>query len=197
MDKIDIEKQREIGKQLFLLNILHCENDKALKTGWSFLSRDKVASWASMTKEEVDHFIDLCAMLDPYNLDAEAARIICERDTYKSERNIYYFVLSTYYRMGDLVITSIEKDKFKQYCEKVSELNYQLFIKKYDDIPIDESYATSEVYEDMMSFFIQYFVAAIKEVISEGYDWDVIASMARVDITEERYKSLVNWCAEL
>ena len=41
-----------------------------------------------------------------------------------------------------------------------------------------------------MSFYIRYLVAVIKEVISEGYAWDVISSMTRTDISEERYNSL-------
>ena len=59
MKKEEIEKQREIGKQLFLVNILHYENDRARKGGYSFLSRDKLAAWASMTKEELDRFMKI------------------------------------------------------------------------------------------------------------------------------------------
>ena len=40
MKREEIEKQREIGKQLFLVNILHYENDHVRKGGFSFLSRD-------------------------------------------------------------------------------------------------------------------------------------------------------------
>lgn len=52
MMKEEIDIQRKIGKQLFLVNILHYENDRARKGGFSFLSRDDLAEWASMTEEE-------------------------------------------------------------------------------------------------------------------------------------------------
>ncbi len=75
--KKEMDIQREIGKQLFLINILHYENDRARKGGYSFLSRDRLAAWASMTKEELDSFIDVCGSLDPYNMATEAANACC------------------------------------------------------------------------------------------------------------------------
>ena len=190
MKKEEISKQREIGKQLFLVNILHYENDRALKGGYSFLSRDNLAAWASMTKEELDRFIDVCGALDPYNMAAEAAKECCRKEPFKSEKDAYCFVLSTYYRMGDLFAATLDIDKFEEHCKKFSEYNYQTYSEKHEEYSVDESYSTPEIYEKVMSFYIRYLVAVIKEVISEGYAWDVISSMTRTDISEERYNSL-------
>ena len=190
MKKEEIEKQREIGKQLFLVNILHYENDRALKGGYSFLSRDKLAAWASMTKEELDRFIDVCGALDPYNMAVEAAKECCRKEPFKSEEDAYCFVLSTYYRMGDFFAATLDIDKFEEHCKKFSEYNYQTYSEKHEEYPVDESYSTPEIYEKVMSFYIRYLVAVIKEVISEGYAWNVISSMTRTDISEERYNSL-------
>ena len=192
MDETNIKKQREIGKQLFLINILHHENDKARKGGYSFLSRDNVATWASMTKDELDHFIDVCSALDPYNMAAEAAKGCCREDTFKSEKEAYCFVLSSYYRMGDLFAASLEVDKFEDNCRKISEHNYQTYCKNYKEYPVSEFYSTPKVLEEAMRFYINHLITVIKEVLSEGYDWDVITSMTRDNITEERYHSLVN-----
>ncbi len=190
MKKEEIEKQREIGKQLFLVNILHYENDRARKGGYSFLSRDNLAAWASMTKEELDRFIDVCGALDPYNMAAEAAKECCRKEPFKLEKDAYCFVLSTYYRMGDLFAATLDIDKFEEHCKKFSEYNYQTYSEKHEEYPVDESYSTPEIYEKVMSFYIRYLVAVIKEVISEGYAWDVISSMTRTDISEERYNNL-------
>lgn len=186
-----IKEQREIGKQLFLVNILHYENDRVQEGGYSFLSRDTLAAWASMTKDELDHFIDACSALDPFNMAAEAAKKCCRNDTFKSEKGALCFVLSTYYRMGDLFATSLDIDKFEESCKKFSEYNYQRYCEKHKEYPVDEAYATPEVFEEAMRFYLKYFVALIKNILSEGYDWDVIISMTRKDITEERYHSLV------
>lgn len=192
MKKEEIEKQREIGKQLFLVKILHYENDRVRNGGCSFLSIDNLAAWASMTKEELDSFIDVCRALDPYNVGTEAAKKCCRKEPFKSEEYAYCFVLSTYYRMGDLFAATLDIDKFDEYCKIFSEYNYQTYSEKYEEYPVDESYSTSEIYENVMSIYIRYLVAIIKKFISKGYAWDVISSMTRVDISEERYNSLVS-----
>ena len=188
--KEEMDIQREIGKQLFLINILHYENDRARKGGYSFLSRDRLAAWASMTKEELDSFIDVCGSLDPYNMATEAAMACCRKEPFKSEKNSYHFVLSTYYRMGDLFAATLAVDKFKEHCKKFSEDNYQTYSEKHKEYSVAESYSTPEIFEKVMSFYIRYLIAIIEEAISEGYAWDVISSMTRTDISEERYNSL-------
>ncbi len=59
MTKEEIYTQREIGKQLFLVDILHHENDRVRKGGHSSISRDSLAACASMTKEEVGFLYSL------------------------------------------------------------------------------------------------------------------------------------------
>ena len=92
--------------------------------------------------------------------------------------------------MGDLFVTTLEIDKFEDYCKKFSEYNYQAYSEKHEEYPVAESYSTPEIFEKVMNFYIRYLVAVIKEAISEGYAWDVISSMTRTDISEERYNSL-------
>ena len=121
MKKEEIQKQREIGNQLFLVNILHYENDRVRKGGFSFLSRDKLAAWASMTEEELDSFINVCGALYPHNMAEEAARECCQKDPFISGKNAYCFILSTYFRMGDLFAATLDIDKFEEYCRKFSE----------------------------------------------------------------------------
>lgn len=190
MKREEIEKQREIGKQLFLVNILHYENDHVRKGGFSFLSRDDLAAWASMSREELDRFIEVCGTLDPYNMVADAAKECCRKEPFKSEKNAYCFVLSTYYRMGDLFVATLDIDKYEDHCRKFSEYNYQTYSEKHEEYPVAESYSTPKILEKAMSFYIRYLVAIIKDAISEGYSWDVILSMTRADISEERYNSL-------
>lgn len=125
--KDEIEMQREIGKQLFLVSIIHYESDFVRKWGYSFLSRDKLVAWTSTAKEELDHFIDVCGALDPYNMAAEAAKECCRKEPFKSERDAYCFVLFTYYRMGDLFASTMNIDKFEDYCKKFSEHNYKSY----------------------------------------------------------------------
>ena len=191
MMKEEIDIQREIGKQLFLVNILHYENDRARKSGFSFLSRNTLAAWASMTEEELDSFIDVCGALDPDKMAAEAAKECCRKEPFKSEENAHCFVLSTYYRMGDLFTVTLDIDKFENYCKIVSEYNYQTYNEYHEEYPVAKSFSAPKVFEKAMSIYIRYLVAIIKKAQSEGYAWDVIARMTRTEISEERYNSLV------
>ncbi len=191
VDETNIKKQREIGKQLLLVDIIHAENDKVMKGSFSRLSSNDLVRWTSMTNEEVDHFIEVCSVLDPWNMAKAAAKKYRTESTFGVDTIVYGFVLSTYYRMGNLFVQSVKLDRFGYFCEKFSELNYEEYCEICKDFPVDESYASSEFFEEAMRFYIRYFVSVIKEVISEGYDWDVIVSMTRTDITEDRYQRLV------
>lgn len=43
MDRSDIEKQRKIGKILLIIDIIHYENDRAAKSGFSFVDMDRMS----------------------------------------------------------------------------------------------------------------------------------------------------------
>ena len=55
IDESEILRQREIGKQLMVDNILKCENKGSI----SFISIDDLAKWASYTKEKMRDFYSL------------------------------------------------------------------------------------------------------------------------------------------
>ncbi|MBR0147718.1 MAG: hypothetical protein IJM23_00825 [Lachnospiraceae bacterium] len=184
------EKQREIGKQLFLVNILHHENDKVANGGYSTLSRERIAAWASMTKDEIDDFIDACSVLDPHNISSEVAERYCDEYAYEDER--YCFVKFTCYSNGITFAVLIDIDKFEHCCKGISKYNYQKYSEKFKEYPIDESYATPEVFGAIMRFYIQILLETIRDVLFDGYDWDVVTNMTRIGITEERYHDLVN-----
>lgn len=89
MDETTIKKQREIGKQLFLIDIIHHENNKARNGGFSTLSRDDLAKWASMTNNELDRFIGLCSALDPHKILIEIARSSGNNAPSESETEVF------------------------------------------------------------------------------------------------------------
>lgn len=192
MDKEDMAKQRNIGKQLLLINILQEENDRARKGGYSFLSMDRLALWAEMTNEELDQFVNVCATLDPYSMSSEAAKKFSyygDEDIEK-EKNAYCFVLSVYLRFGDFLIEDFDLDKLNKICGEVAGSNYQRYCEKYEEYPVDGAFGTPEMLARIMRFYLQHFVSSVKEVIGLGYDWDVIAKMARSDISKERFQQI-------
>ena len=187
------KKQRDVGKQLLLVNIIHSENDRALEGGCSFLSTDDLAKWASMTKYELDNFINVCAALDPYCMARDAAEECCKEEPFRSEGNAYFFVMVTFSRMGKRFAASLDIDKFEDYCRTVSEQNYKTFCEKYGEYPVPNTFSSPEILKKMMGFYIKYMLTIINKTISQGYDWAVITSMTRSRISEERYQSLVDF----
>lgn len=186
MDRTDVERQREIGKQLLLVDILHCEDDFAIKHEFMRISRRMVAEWVSMTEDEFGGFINRYSALGPYNLGDEAAKTCLKEEIFENEKNAYMFILSTYYKRGARFIEDLKKEDIKSYCEQTAEYNYQI----YEGFPVGSSLATAEVLETMIIYYIRYFVGIVTDAISEGYDWDVVARMTRRNISEERFHEL-------
>lgn len=192
MDETCIERQREIGKQLFLVKIIQCETDWGRRGGFSFIPRNKIISWTSMSKEELDHFISLCCMLDPENLSSEAASDCCKEDLFAREKNAFFFVLHTYHELGEVFTILMRSGKLEDICEALSERNYKEYSKRFAEWAVDESFAAPKILEAVMRIYLRHFVNTVKEVVAEGYDWDVIKAMMRVDINEERFEELEN-----
>ena len=189
MEREEILKQRQIGKQLFLIQMLHCENDWVRDGGFSFLSRDKLATWADMSKEELDHFIAVCALLDPYSIATEAAKDFAyygDEDV-KKERNAHWFVLSVYFRLAGMLIERINPNELPVICMGLAESNYKRYCEKHAEYPVDSSFGTPAMLERIMEFYLRYFVTCLKQVISEDFNWDVIAKMTGREISEERF----------
>ena len=77
------EKQREIGKQILLVDIIHQENDKELKGRFSALALtpNRLSEWFDMGIGEIELFVDTCASLDRRIRAEYAARysVFCKR----------------------------------------------------------------------------------------------------------------------
>ena len=113
-------------------------------------------------------------------------------EPFESEEDSFFFIISTYRRMGERFIASLEIDKFEDHCKKLAELNYRIYSENHPDFPVNESFSTPEVFMQVMRVYIRYVLTLVKEVKSEGYFWEVITSMMKTDLTKNRYRSLVN-----
>ena len=191
MDRAEIEKQREIGKQLMLVDIIHCENDSVKKGAFSFVSKDELAKWASMKKEELGRLVNACADLDPFNMACNVAHECANyNEEYKQDKNVYSFMLSSFLRQGEIILQDIGIDEISAYCERKAKANYESYQKKMEEFPVDEKYSEGSTLEDIMTLYIRHFIKTVKEAVSQGYDWDVINRMLRFDISQERFQEL-------
>ena len=187
MDRIEIEKQREIGKQLLIVDIIHYENDHVAKGGVSFVSRDQMTGWTSMDEKELTKIGDTCARLDGFNLASSAAWKYCGGEY---EKNAYMFALSTYRRLGYVMVEVLDIEIFPDFFRKSARGNYEEYCKKHEDFPVGEEFADVTVFEQIMRHYLEFFVNSVVEAMDSNYDWDVIKRMLRSTISEERFELL-------
>lgn len=190
MDNIDIQKQREIGKQLLIVDILHYENDRARKGKFAFLSKDKLAAWTSMKEEELDIFINVCGCLDSFQLATDAAYEYVYGEEYENGELPYHFVMYTYLRFGKIVLRDLDLDTITDYYERTAEKNYRNYCEDWEKYPVNECFSKASAFEAMMKYYIRYFVKIVKAAMAYGFDWDVINAMLRFKLSQERFATL-------
>ena len=191
MPKTETEKQREIGRQIFMVNILHTENDNARKRIPPCVTRVDLAAWAEMSAEELDRFIEACRVLDPRNRATAAARICSMEEPFRSKSWGHQFAAASFFETGPLLLSSLNEGPFQRWCEILAAYNYMDYHREYPDNPVGSQFVSPEVFGKMMKVYIRHFLKTAQEVLSDGYEWDVVAHMAGTNMTEETYKRIV------
>ena len=191
MDRAEIEKQREIGKQLMLVDIIHYENERVMKGAFFSVSKDELAKWASMEKEELGRLVNTCADLDPFNMACNVAHeCASHNEEYKKDKNAYSFMLHSFRSHGEMILLLIGQVEISAYCEINAKENYESYKKKMEEFPVDEKYSKGSTLEGIMTLYILHFIKAVKDAVGQGYDWDVISRMLRFDISQERFQEI-------
>ena len=193
MDNEEIMRQRKIGKQLMLIEIIHCEDKRVQETGFSLIKTDQMASWALMAKEEIDDIVDSCRSLDPISLAEGAAEKYGIGGEQELDRNSYIFVLTTYVKYGLLFCTDIS-EPISVLCEVIAPYIFSTYTKLYEEYPVDSSYGTGAVLEQIILDFLKHFVATVEVALSKGYDWEVIAKMIQEDVSKARFQEIKEYC---
>lgn len=190
MDWEEIEKQRLIGKQLMIVDLIHIENDKAHKTGFSFVTTENLQKWSGMEESEVKKLVDTCEYMDDFKLSCEAAGDFERIQNKTTGSNAYMFYLSTYSRLGSTAIIALNKEVLDDYCNHAAKMNYKQYKETYPEYPIDEEMGKAEMLKKALEHYIRWFVKRCTSALEAGYDWDVVIRMARTDISQERLKVL-------
>lgn len=179
-DKEELIKQREIGQQIIIIRIIHDENDKVSRGGFSLLDRSEIAKWAQKSEEELEFFLNDIAALDEFNICVDAAL------EYASglPADAYGFFLSTFRKHGYLYIESLlRKEKsYNPYAEGIEDLaciNAKKIIDK--GLHVDEDIQSVARFEDSLKYYFNFYIGRIKDVVCEGYDWDVVCEMLGED----------------
>lgn len=188
MKQKEIEKQRLIGKQLMLVDLIHEENDS--NTRFSFVSKDDLSKWSRIEKEEIIKLVNTCAYMDDFTMQCNAAKDLAYHKDGSVGSNAYLFYLSTYRRFWYFALMLIDKDSIDGYSHKNAQKNYEEYMKKHQEYPVDEEMANAEFFKNVLEHYVRWFVDCFNNALEDGYDWDVVTRMARIDLSQERFKVL-------
>lgn len=190
MDWEEIEKQRLIGKQLMIVDLIHIENDKVHKTGFSFVTTENLQKWSGMEESEVKKLVDTCTYMDDFELSCEAAGDFERIQNKTTGSNAYMFYLSIYRRLGSTALIALNKEDLDDYCNHAAKINHEQYKEKYPEYPIDEAMGKAEILKKALEHYIRWFVKHCTIALEAGYDWDVVIRMARTEISQDRFKVL-------
>ena len=186
----EVEKQREIGKQILLVRIIQCENDKAERGLMSRIDRDDMAEWASISKREINNLINICGELNWYCFIRDLALYVAYSKKYSGNQDVFLFLFYTYMKNGRKILTDIDPDLMDEFCSKKYLKNYYGYNRTAECDFIGKEYATPEFMENALDNCVSYYVYLIRQALSHGYDWDVIKEMTKTEITKERFRVL-------
>ncbi len=190
LDETEIERQREIGKQLFLVSVLREENERASRGAITHISRETLAKGASMDRDDLDKFIDACVSLCKIKLEARAAQELAFGEVFRSEAYAYSYIMNTYLEYGTFVLLDLNLDVIKDYCEGEADEHYYAYNELYENKKVGIIFLKPEVFETILKHYIKYFVRIMNEVMGLGYDWDIINAMLGYQISKERFEIL-------
>lgn len=179
-------RQREIGKQLLMVNIIQCENGRR----FSWLDIERFAEWASMKEEEIKDFVNCCGQLDRKLMDKGVAWNIAQMDEFRQDANSFYFLMYTFRENDDVFLMKVNKSNITQFCKKSAKKYYEDYNRNNMDYQVGESLGVPDALEDVIIAYMYCVAKAIEEVVSYGYDWDVISKMLQLDLTRERFEEI-------
>lgn len=187
----DIIDQRNIGKQLMLVNILRRENEKAQELGLSYIDKDDIVSWSMVSKEEVSDFVSTFTSLDKKILAANAANEFKYNSITPLNPNLFSFLFFTYKNIGEDLFKccSYSTNSLIEYGDHHAKENYQRYVKDIGS-ELGEVLGTPSGYLAVIRSYLQFFVRTVNSILKKGYEWDVVSEMLWCDIDRDDYIKL-------
>ncbi len=190
----EVDKQRLIGKQLVLVDIIHEENDRALRGGVFYPEIDDFARWASVDKDEMEAFINVCASLDKLKLCECAAKKYAYDCRLIDGDYAYLFLLYTFQKNSYYFVHDLDLNSISEICEVMAESNYTSYCDEMKNKQVGENCSNTELFELIVLGFLDYYTSVVKEAVALGFDWDVVNRMCRFDVSRNRFDEIVSIC---
>ncbi len=186
------ERQREIGKQLMIINMVRDINENSPMSG---ITRTETAEWASM---DINDVRKLCFFWKDFTWDELAWSAIhaYEHDGNRAGKNGELYMLRICMVYGNVALNISFCDYERDLVEKLACGAYSDYCAKHSDRPISEDIDKVAIFEKILSYYEKRFIEVLEEVIAEGYDWDVICELAGFDIPTKKYARYYEACLE-
>lgn len=191
MELDEINKQREIGKYLMIVDIIRYENKHNKGMGISFVSIEDLAAWASIKEEEVETLVEYFKRFDPYRIAISVAnQLTADIEIFKSDGNAAYFTMQTCRNLGQSFIC-YPYIELKARLDDLAALNYDNYLAAWAATwPINKDFQETWIFESIMRTYVQNFCNIFKEALEHGYDRDVINRIIGFEVTRERFSAL-------
>ncbi len=184
----DIDKQRNIGKQIMMAKVVKTEKEEAERTGLSLLRIDRLAEWTSMSEDEVKEFIKTCKSLEKREMAYEAACRFNNNAVISPNMDMLSFPIFTYSQVENELLRGYSPEQLLRYCDDYVKENSALFSEKCGR-QVDD-YFSIESFKLLLENYLKYFTSTVNAICNKGYDWDVISEMLWCDISKSDYDLL-------
>lgn len=186
----EIQKQREIGKYLMLVDIILKENER--HSGYSFVSCDDLANWASVEKQEINNLLNCCSCFETYHHAFFSANDIKNKIPCIKTDNDNIFLIHTILNNRHIFIHDLIYNEQDDFYTGMANTNYKIYCKfRAESHPVSCDFRKPDLYRLIFINYISYFCSLFNDVLSYGYDWDVVNKIANTTLSRERWDYLL------
>lgn len=194
--RVDIMKQRKIGKQQLLVNIIQRENIYPIRKSFLMpsipsISPEDVMKWSSMTPEEIELLLRACDDLTSSKLSSDTICQSTKMEDYEREKNKLHFMVYTYRKYGDRLLHDVELESLDSFYENEAEKNYDGFCTLWEEeYRGDDFQSKRDAFQSAIEKYVRHFIETVEGFLEEGIEWEVITEMLERKMTEQRFSAL-------
>ena len=188
--------QQTVKKQKMLIELYYRDLDLVRKGHKSVLLEsiglENIASTASMKIDELEAFLLDAKLLEPQFFLKDATKMTLRCAPFSVFENALEFVMGTYYRSANYILTDMDlaPEAFDKEAESLAAKNYAFHLAEFPDLQVDEYFESAICFQRIAMEYLWLFSKRVKYLLKKGYDWEVIETMMRTELSKERFEEI-------
>lgn len=188
--------QQTVKNQEMLIELYYRDLDLVRKGHKSVLLESiglkNVASTASMKIDELEAFWLDAKLLEPQFFLKDATKMTLRCAPFPAFEYAFEFVKATYNRAAKYIMYDMDlvPEVFDKEAETLAAKNYALHIAEFPDRQVDEYFESAICFQRIAMEYLWLFSKRVKYLLEKGYDWEVIETMMRTELSKERFKEI-------